>query len=229
MADVLCDVTQLPKIQKWVTLQPNKNYNTYKSCNTNHRLDIKAIADEISNELRPSLTLDEFNQQAGRFPERVRATSGRAISQTNRLRNSIFSPRKSQRFSNVKVGNINSRPKSVRFNAADVIRAPPQLTGRPLRPPRSDLPTSAIEDTRFGNRRPSASKAKSEPRRVQSFRFLSRPNKFQPAVTSFIEQQRSRNENNFSLRQASSDAVFSKRTNNEGFSPANKCPFGFCR
>lgn len=229
MADILCDVTQLPKVQKWVTLQPNRNYNTYKSCNTNHRLDMRAIADEISNDLLgPSITLEEFNQNAGRFPERIRSTSGRAIS-SNRLRNFISTPRRAQKFNNIN-GNTNNRPKSVRFEAADVIAAPPQLTGRPLRPPRSDLPTSAIKDTRFGNRRPAISRTKSKARRAQTFKPRASPGVFQPAVASFIERQRSRNENKFLLRETSSDIAFPNRANNEGkFVFSNDCVFGFCR
>ena len=31
-SDVLCDVTQIPRVQKWVTLQPNPNYNNFKTC-----------------------------------------------------------------------------------------------------------------------------------------------------------------------------------------------------
>lgn len=232
MADILCDVTQLPKVQKWVTLQPNRNYNTYKSCNVNHRLDMKSIADEISNELLgPSLTLKEFNQKAGRFPERIRSSSGRSIS-SNRLRNLISTSRRAHK-SNIRVSSIDSRPRSVRFEATDVIAAPPQLTSRPLRPPLSELPTSASKDTRFGNRRPRIAAKQSNPRRAQRFKSPASPGIFQPqqtAVTSFIEQQRTRNENNFLLHDTSSDSVLFNRLNNRArFVPSNNCLFGFCR
>ena len=51
-SDVLCDVTQIPRVQKWVTLQPNSNYNNFKSCGLHaRRLDMRAIADEIVREL----------------------------------------------------------------------------------------------------------------------------------------------------------------------------------
>jgi len=51
-SDVLCDVTQIPRVQKWVTLQPNSNYNNFKSCGIHaRRLDMRAIADEIVQEL----------------------------------------------------------------------------------------------------------------------------------------------------------------------------------
>ena len=40
LGDVLCDVTRLSKVQTWVTLQPNTDYNPYKSCSTNRQLDV---------------------------------------------------------------------------------------------------------------------------------------------------------------------------------------------
>jgi hypothetical protein len=30
LGDVLCDTTELAKVQKWVTLQPNNDYNPYR-------------------------------------------------------------------------------------------------------------------------------------------------------------------------------------------------------
>ena len=30
LGDVLCDTTELVKVQKWVTLQPNDDYNQYR-------------------------------------------------------------------------------------------------------------------------------------------------------------------------------------------------------
>ena len=40
LGDVLCDVTRLSKVQTWVTLQPNTDYNPYKSCSTDRQLDV---------------------------------------------------------------------------------------------------------------------------------------------------------------------------------------------
>ena len=101
MADVLCDVTQLNKVQKWVTLQPNRNYNTYKSCTTNHKLDMRAIADEIRKELLGNRDSRRFRtNNGGRFPERTRSGSGRNVS-GNRLRNLISKPRRRQKTRNV--------------------------------------------------------------------------------------------------------------------------------
>ena len=41
--DVLCDVTRLGKVQSWVTLQPNTDYNPYKSCSSNSQLDVRDV------------------------------------------------------------------------------------------------------------------------------------------------------------------------------------------
>ena len=40
LGDVLCDVTRMTKVQTWVTLQPNSDYNPYKSCSSNRQLDV---------------------------------------------------------------------------------------------------------------------------------------------------------------------------------------------
>ena len=245
MADVLCDVTQLPKVQKWVTLQPNRNYNTYKTCNTNHRLDMRAIADEISNELlgnRDSRRL--INNNGGRFPERTRSGSGRAIS-NNRLRNLVSKPRRAQKTRNVE-NIINRRPNraqftpSVRFDTADAIASPPQLTSQTFRPLRSELATGGLGDTRFRTgRRPSITPANSKPRRTENYSFSTSPRGFRPqvAVNSFIQQQRSRNENRFILRDTSttdkytdSDVLPSERfKSSRRFISSNDCLFGICR
>merc|ERR1712083_497906 len=60
LGDVLCDVTRLGKVQTWVTLQPNSDYNPYKTCSSNRQLNMRAIADEIAQELSP---------EDSRFPE----------------------------------------------------------------------------------------------------------------------------------------------------------------
>ena len=51
LGDILCDVSQLGRIQKWVTLQPNNEYNNYEACNVKARLDLRAVAEEIAAEL----------------------------------------------------------------------------------------------------------------------------------------------------------------------------------
>jgi len=66
LGDVLCDVTRLGKVQTWVTLQPNSDYNPYKTCSSNRQLNMRAIADEIAQELSP---------EDSRFPERLRSRS----------------------------------------------------------------------------------------------------------------------------------------------------------
>ena len=40
LGDVLCDVTRLGKVQTWVTLQPNSDYNPYKTCSSNRQLNV---------------------------------------------------------------------------------------------------------------------------------------------------------------------------------------------
>jgi len=75
-SDVLCDVTQIPRVQKWVTLQPNTNYNNFKTCGSqSRRLDMRAIADEIVRELRGEVS----SQPPPPPPERVRTTGSRAV------------------------------------------------------------------------------------------------------------------------------------------------------
>ena len=44
-------MSQLGRIQKWVTLQPNNEYNNYEACNVKARLDLRAVAEEIAAEL----------------------------------------------------------------------------------------------------------------------------------------------------------------------------------
>ncbi len=51
LGDVLCGVSQLDEIQKWVTLQPNDDYNRYEPCVSKTQLDMRAIAREIASEL----------------------------------------------------------------------------------------------------------------------------------------------------------------------------------
>ena len=238
MADVLCDVTQLSQVQKWVTLQPNRNYNTYKACHTNHKLDMRAIADEISKELlgsnRDSRRFRTGN--GGRFPERTRSESGRSIN-GNRLRNSIFKtdrPRKSSSAENF----IENQPKpqSVRFEKTDAIPAPPQINRQSLKSTRSGLAVGGRGDGRFrSSSRPSVN---NKPRRSEnSFSFSENPRGFQPqvAVNSFIEQQKGFSANTFSLRErrpnsSSSNVRSSNRQKSSSrFVPSSDCLFGICR
>ncbi len=51
LGDILCGVSQLPSLQKWVTLQPNSDFNEVEDCNAKERLDMRAIAQEIAKEL----------------------------------------------------------------------------------------------------------------------------------------------------------------------------------
>ena len=238
MADVLCDVTQLSKIQKWVTLQPNQNYNTYKSCNSNHKLDMRAIADEISQELlgkRDGRRL--VNNNGGRFPERTRSGSGRNVS-NNRLRNFISKPRRTHKGNNIK-NNINNRPRlrSVRFGTADAISSPPQLTSHSFRSVKLKSATGAVGDTRFRpGGRPSIAPVSSKPKLTENLSIPSTSSngfRSQAAVKTFIQQQTSRNKNRFLLRDTSTSnkSVFSsdrlKSSNN--FFSSNDCLFGICR
>ena len=228
MADVLCDVTQLSQVQKWVTLQPNRNYNTYKACHTNHKLDMRAIADEITRELqgnnRDSRRFRGSN--GGRFPERTRSESGRSVS-GNRLRNSISSrPRKLSSAES----NIANTPKlrSVRFEKTDAIPAPPQVARQPFQSTRSG-------NSRFkSGGRPSTN---TKPRRSEnSFSFSENPRGFRPqvAVNSFIEKQKGFSESTFSLRDRSPNSSSnvrssSRQKSSSRFVPSSDCLFGICR
>ena len=237
MADVLCDVTQLNKIQKWVTLQPNRNYNTHKSCSTNHKLDMKAIADEITKELLGSREArgGRFPQRGGRFPERTRFQSGRSVTR-NRIRNLISKtqrPRKSSGLENT----IQNKPRlrSVRFEKTDAIPGPPQLSSQAFRPLRSEQATGGIGDTRF--RSTGRTLVNTKPRRSENFSFSVNPRGFKPqvAVNSFIEKQQAFSSNTFSLREnnpnnsnlRSSSSSRSKKLNR--FVPSSDCFFGICR
>ncbi len=53
LGDIICDTTELAKLQKWVTLQPNDDYNPYRSCRNNRKLDLRSIAEELARELLP--------------------------------------------------------------------------------------------------------------------------------------------------------------------------------
>jgi len=51
LGDIMCDVSRMGSVQKWVTLQPNSEYNSYERCVEKTQLDVRAIADEIAREL----------------------------------------------------------------------------------------------------------------------------------------------------------------------------------
>lgn len=40
-------------VQKWVTLQPNTEYNDYETCLSKKRIKMREIAEEIAFELGP--------------------------------------------------------------------------------------------------------------------------------------------------------------------------------
>ena len=235
MADVLCDVTQLSQVQKWVTLQPNRNYNTYKACRTNHKLDMRAIADEITKELQGNnRNSRRFRTgSGGRFPERTRSESGRSVS-GNRLRNSIFKTQRPRKLNSG--GNaIGNQPRSVRFEKTDAIPAPPQVTTQSFQPTRTGLATGGTGNTRFrSGGRPSVN---TKPRRSENnFSFSENPRGFRPqvAVNSFIENQKGFSESTFSLRDRSPNSSSNIRSSNRlkgssRFVPSSDCLFGICR
>ena len=51
LGDIMCDVSRLGSVQKWVTLQPNSEYNSYERCVEKTQLDVRAIANEIAREV----------------------------------------------------------------------------------------------------------------------------------------------------------------------------------
>lgn len=51
LGDILCDNTAMETTQKWVTLQPDDDYNPYELCSDKRKLDLQTIAEEIAAEL----------------------------------------------------------------------------------------------------------------------------------------------------------------------------------
>lgn len=51
LGDVLCDNSAMLGTQKWVTLQPDTDYNPREKCRDKRKLDLKAIAREIEQEI----------------------------------------------------------------------------------------------------------------------------------------------------------------------------------
>ncbi len=113
LGDILCGVSQLPSLQKWVTLQPNGDYNEHESCAAKQSLDVRAIAEEIAYEL---------DQEGGRVASR-NANNDRNSNNNNRSN--------SARRLNSRPRNSNSRVPPVRFNEADAVSRPlPQESAR---------------------------------------------------------------------------------------------------
>ncbi len=78
LGDILCGVSQLPSLQKWVTLQPNSDFNEVEDCNAKERLDMRAIAQEIAKEL------DEGGRLVSSSPQRNRSSSSSSSSSSSR-------------------------------------------------------------------------------------------------------------------------------------------------
>merc|ERR1719369_459004 len=51
LGDVLCDNTQMLATQKWVTLQPDDEYNAFEMCSKKRKLNFDIIAEDISRDL----------------------------------------------------------------------------------------------------------------------------------------------------------------------------------
>lgn len=51
LGDILCENTELDILQKWVTLQPDLEYNPQEPCLSRPLMDFQAIAEEIESEL----------------------------------------------------------------------------------------------------------------------------------------------------------------------------------
>lgn len=51
LGDIICDNTDIVATQKWVTLQPDDEYNPFEMCSKKRSLDMEAIADDIKADL----------------------------------------------------------------------------------------------------------------------------------------------------------------------------------
>jgi len=51
LGDILCENTEIDEIQRWVTLQPDEEYNPQEPCASKAIMDLRAIAEEISSEI----------------------------------------------------------------------------------------------------------------------------------------------------------------------------------
>lgn len=53
LGDILCENTEMDILQKWVTLQPDPEYNPQEPCASRPIMNLKAIAEELTQELNP--------------------------------------------------------------------------------------------------------------------------------------------------------------------------------
>jgi len=51
LGDIICDNTKIEATQKWVTLQPDKEFNPPESCNKKRSLHLESVVKEITKEL----------------------------------------------------------------------------------------------------------------------------------------------------------------------------------
>jgi hypothetical protein len=80
LGDIMCDVSRLSKVQKWVTLQANTEYNDFERCVEKRQLDVRSIAAEITRELEAAAV-----SGTARSRERVRSRTLPAKSRTSLL------------------------------------------------------------------------------------------------------------------------------------------------
>jgi len=50
LGDILCENTEIDELQRWVTLQPDPEYNPQEPCASKNIMDLRKIAEEISEE-----------------------------------------------------------------------------------------------------------------------------------------------------------------------------------
>jgi len=70
LGDILCDNTDMEGTQKWVTLQPDDDYNPYELCTTKRSLDLEAISKEITGELPRQSRQVQDNGRRPKGPQR---------------------------------------------------------------------------------------------------------------------------------------------------------------
>merc|ERR1719242_1065839 len=79
LGDVLCDNSVMDGTQKWVTLQPDSDYNPREKCKEKRRLDLEGITREIVDEISDNRRSNERGGRRGRGGGRGGRRGGRNL------------------------------------------------------------------------------------------------------------------------------------------------------
>jgi len=66
LGDIICDNSLMDSTQKWVTLQPDSDYNPKEKCREKRQLDLEAISREIVTEISDSSRSSRGGRRGGR-------------------------------------------------------------------------------------------------------------------------------------------------------------------